>query len=177
MKVTFFQKVSQYIALILSLVSSSVLLISAMLLSLRIYDGHINFQGALYYLLVALISFCLLYALLGLYSCIICVIYDWTTSITIDKRMRDVVYYNRYTGTIKFNADDIIEITELSKDHPRLMISYTRIVLRNGVKILLGQFVDAECISDLSPVDCKRDHKESIAYEELLISMIRRKHS
>ena len=177
MKTTIFSKKNKYIDFVLSILFSCPVIYYSIMFFGTALSGEMPSDGYVYWLILVTVICAFLYALLGLYSCIICVIYDWTTSITIDKRMRDVVYYNRYTGTIKFNADDIIEITELSKDHPRLMISYTRIVLKNGVKILLGQFVDAECISDLSPVDCKRDHKESIVYEELLISMIRRKHS
>ncbi len=173
MEISIFHRKSQYIYFFASFALSLILIITVFEGLFFMFDNYQQTRDAIFWIAVFVLAYCFLYGLLGLYASIVCIIYDLSTLITIDQKMRNVVYYNKYSGTIKFHVDDIIECTYLSKSYPRLMTSYTRIVLKNEEKILLGQYIDEKTIISLNPMNCKYNHKESIAYEELLKSLLR----
>ncbi len=176
-EVSIFQKKKQLFECFLSILFSIPFIVGPIIIWSTPHIENSNTSGFLLLLTNVLLALVFLYGLIELYSCIISVIYDWTTTITIDQKMQYVVYYNKYTGEIKFHTDDIVEVTHLSKNYPRMMLVYVRVLLRDGKKIIIGHFVDTCFITKLYLRNCKYEHAESAVYEDFLISMMHWKHN
>lgn len=172
MIVSIFHKKTQYVELIVTLILSILLIVSVIVVLVKLCGCDIQSEDWFYWPFVIVMIYLFLYGIVEVYACVICVVYDWTTSIVINDKGREISYYNKYTGVIKFNVDDIVEVIRMSKSYPRMIISYVKIILRSGQVILLGNFIDSNSITSLNPRGCRYSHKESIVFEDFLISIM-----